>query len=45
MNFDETWNKENDIKLKEFHECDWNESCVMCKNFNECENEIKEEGN
>lgn len=43
MRFDENWTKEDDIKLKRFHECDWEDSCVMCQNFNECESEMKSE--
>ena len=42
MNFNKDWTKENDIELKSYHECDWKESCVMCKNFNECEVEKNE---
>lgn len=34
---------EEDKNLKKFHECDWEESCVMCRNFNECETEMKSE--
>lgn len=45
MKFNETWTKENDTELKEFHECDWEESCVMCQNFNECEKEKKSGNN
>lgn len=43
MKFYEDWTKKNDVKLKGFHECDWEDSCVMCKNFNECESEMKNE--
>lgn len=45
MKFSENWTKENDAELKVFHECDWEESCVMCKNYSECEAEMKNENN
>lgn len=45
MKFNKDWTKKNDVELKNFHECEWEESCVMCKNFNECELEKKVESN
>ncbi|WP_297419120.1 hypothetical protein [Clostridium sp.] len=45
MIFDENWTKENDTDLKNFHECEWDEACIMCKNFKECEDEKKVESN
>lgn len=45
MKFAEDWTKENDMDLKNFHECNWDEKCTMCQNFNECEAEKKAENN
>lgn len=41
MRIDESFVKEIDQKLKEFHECNWEEVCILCKNFNECEKEMR----
>lgn len=32
-----------DEKLKEFHECEWDESCVMCKEYEHCMSELNSE--
>lgn len=43
MTFHEDWTEQQDKKQKEFHECDWEESCIMCQNFKEHEKEFNEE--
>lgn len=36
MNYTVDWTKKEDKELKEFHECDWNDTCVMCKEYDDC---------
>lgn len=43
MKFNKEWTKEQDNGLKGFHECNWEESCVMCHNYKDCEDEYNTE--
>lgn len=43
MNFSSDWTEMEDRVLKEFHECNWEESCVMCKEYWDCIESRKEE--
>jgi hypothetical protein len=36
MNFTADWTEKEDRKLKEIHECDWDNTCVMCKEYDDC---------
>ncbi len=34
--------KEEDKKIKNFHECNWDYLCTMCKNYDDCINEFND---
>ncbi len=40
--FDEDWTEKQDKDLKSYHECDWEETCVMCQNYDNCNKEAIE---
>lgn len=41
MQGDETKQElEEDKEIKGFHECNWDELCTMCKNYDDCINEF-----